>query len=66
MSSYMGVLEHPYFADSAGDGSFSIAGLPAGEYEVEAWHEELGAKSITVTVADDASSEADFDFSPTA
>lgn len=66
MSSYMGVLDHPFFAVSAGDGSFSIEGLPAGEYEVEAWHETLGAKTMTVSVAADGTAEANFDFSPAA
>ncbi len=67
MASYMGVLDHPFFAVSAGDGSFSIEGLPAGDYEIEAWHETLGAKSTTVSVAADGGlSAADFDFSPAA
>ncbi len=66
MSSYMGVLEHPFFAVTGADGSFSIEGLPAGKYEVEAWHEELGARTLTVEVAADGTAQADFDFSPAA
>lgn len=36
------VFEHPYFAVSGPDGTFRIdtAGLPAGDYEVRAWHEK--------------------------
>ncbi len=64
MSSYMGVLNHPFFAVSGADGSFSIDGLPAGDYEVEAWHEELGAKTMSVSVAADGTAAANFDFSP--
>jgi cytochrome c oxidase subunit 2 len=30
MNAYVGVVEHPYFAVSAADGSFTISGLPAG------------------------------------
>ena len=66
MASYMGVMDHPFFAVSGADGSFSIAGLPAGDFEIEAWHEELGTKTMSVTVAADGSAEANFDFSPTA
>lgn len=66
MSSYIGVVDHPYYAVSGVDGSFSIAGLPAGEYELEAWHEELGTRTMTVSLAADGVVEADFDFSPAA
>ena len=66
MTSYMGVVDHPFFAVSGADGSFSIDGLPAGDYEVEAWHEEFGAQTLSVTVAADGSAEANFDFSPAA
>ena len=66
MASYLGVLDHPFFAVSGADGSFSIGGLPAGDYEVEAWHEELGTRTMAVSVAADGSAEANFDFSPTA
>ena len=64
MNSYIGVVEHPFYAVSAEDGSFTIDGLPAGDYVVEAWHEELGAKTMSVTVSADAAAEASFDFSP--
>ena len=66
MSSYMGVLDHPYFAVSGADGSFAIEGLPAGDYELEAWHEKFGARTVKVSVAADGSAEANFDFSPAA
>lgn len=50
MRAYIGVLPHPFFAVSAADGTFSIKGLPPGEYELEAWHEKLGAKTLRVSV----------------
>ena len=64
MSSYMAVLDHPFFGVSGDDGSFSIAGLPAGDYVLEAWHEELGTRTSSVTVGADGSAEVRFDFSP--
>ena len=66
MASYIGVLDHPFFAVTGADGAFSIEGLPAGDYEVEAWHEEFGSRTTSVSVAADGSAEANFDFSPTA
>ncbi len=66
MASYMGVLDHPFFTVTGADGSFSIGDLPPGDYEVEAWHEEMGAQTLSVSVAADGSAEANFDFSPTA
>ncbi len=64
MSSYIGVLDHPFFAVTGEDGSFSIDGLPVGDYTLEAWHEEFGTKSMTVSVTDGGSADASVDFSP--
>jgi plastocyanin len=50
MYAYVGVLDHPYFAVSAADGTFSLKGLPPGTYTVEAWHETLGTQTQTVTI----------------
>lgn len=66
MSSWMGVLEHPFFAVSGADGSFSIENVPAGEYTLEAWHETLGTKTQTVTVSEGGDVAVSFDFSPAA
>ena len=63
MNSYAGVLDHPYFAVSAPNGSFNIPDLPAGDYVIEAWHERFGTQEITVTVAESATVEANFTFS---
>ena len=51
MAAYCFVLEHPYFAVSGDDGSYSIkSDLPDGEYGVKAWHETLGEQTGKVTV----------------
>ena len=63
---FLGVFSHPFFAVTKPDGSFSIAGLPAGSYEIEAWHEKLGTKTGKVTVGADGSGKVDFSFSPPA
>ena len=64
MTAYVGVFTNPYFAVTGPDGKFSIAGLAPGTYEIEAWHEKLGTKTGTVTVAADKPAKVDFTFSP--
>jgi hypothetical protein len=46
------VFDHPYFAVTERNGSFTIPDIPAGTYRVRAWHPKLGLKEQTVTVAD--------------
>lgn len=72
MTGYVHVLDHPYFAVTQKDGTFEIKGLPAGDYEVKVWHEELSAKSkftlkaekdsAKVSVADGKAAEANFNY----
>lgn len=51
MKGYIVVTDASHYAVSGPDGSFEITGLPAGEYEVSWWHEELGkGKTAKVTV----------------
>ena len=64
MGAYVAVMDHPYFSVTGKDGKFSISGLPAGTYEIEAWHEKMKTKTMTVTVADGETKTADFSFSP--
>jgi hypothetical protein len=62
MRAYISVLGNPFFAVSGDDGSFTIKGLPAGEYEIEAFHGKLGtdkAVSGKVTVKDGESAKLD-------
>lgn len=64
MNAYLGVLDHPYYAVSIEDGTFSIDKLPAGTYTLEAWHEELGTATQQVTVAAGQTADVNFDFQP--
>ena len=54
MDATIAVFDHGYFAVSGADGTFSIAGLPAGEYEIEAWHPTLGTRTQRIKVGTDA------------
>lgn len=63
MQSYVAVMSHPYFDVTGEDGRFEIRNLPAGTYEIEAWHERLGTQTATVTVEDGGSATSDLTFS---
>jgi hypothetical protein len=47
-------MEHPFYAVTGTDGTFTLKGLPPGEYEIAAMHEssrfELTPERITVSV----------------
>jgi hypothetical protein len=62
MSAYINVLNHPFFAVSGADGTFTISGVPPGKYTLIAWHEKLGEKALEITVADKGTATADFTF----
>jgi plastocyanin len=62
MSSYVGVLAHPYYSVTGESGTFELRNLPAGEYVVEAWHEKFGVQMQTVRVAQDETKTIEFDF----
>jgi hypothetical protein len=50
MNAHAGVIAHPFFAVTDEQGAFSIAGLPDGQYVLEAWHEKYGAQTQSITV----------------
>ena len=60
MITYVGVVNHPYFAVSSGDGSFTINGVPAGRHTVSAWHERFGTLKQTVDVKPGATATVTF------
>jgi hypothetical protein len=61
MRSYISVVDHPYFAVTKDDGTYEIKGLPAGEYEVEAYHEKLKTRTQKVSVKD-GDNKLDFNY----
>ena len=60
MAAYVGVLDHPFYAVTDDQGNFEIKNLPAGEYEIEAWHEKYGAQTMKVSVGAADTKTTDF------
>ena len=61
MEAYILVLETPYYAVSAKDGSYLIKGVPAGKYALKIWHEKLKGESQEVTVTESGEVTANFE-----
>jgi len=65
MASWVLVHDAPFQSLTGEDGRFAIRGLPAGTYEIEAWHERLGAAARqTVTLGDGEERAIEFSFAP--
>ncbi len=62
MGAFVGVFEHPFFAVTAEDGSFTIEQLPAGTYTLGAYHEKLKEVETTVTVTEDGEQTVELSF----
>jgi len=59
MSTAIVVTPSPYFAVTDQYGRFLIERLPAGEYEMETWHERLGSKNQRILVFESAQSSVE-------
>jgi plastocyanin len=62
MKAYLGVTKHPFFAVTGSDGTFTIKGLPPGDYTIEAWTATFGTQEQKVTVGAKESKTVDFAF----
>lgn len=60
MSAYVIVLETPYFAVTARDGSYTIKNVPPGKYVLRTWHEQCKPGSRQIEVGNDTV-RADFE-----
>ena len=66
MSATVVVLDHPYFTTAAKDGSFRIAGVPAGDYKLLAYNERSGEAapvSVKVTATGETTTHLSLDAS---
>ena len=62
MASYAGVLNHPFYSVTDEQGFFRLKKIPAGEYELTAWHERLGVLKQSLIVREGESQELSFKF----
>lgn len=60
MVGYVYVVDTPWFAKTAKNGSASLTGLPAGEYEVKVWHPWLRGEPVVQRVAVNADAAVAF------
>lgn len=50
MRGWLAVVDHPYYVITDENGAFELADVPAGEYEIKVWQEDLGESTQKVTV----------------
>ncbi len=64
MRAYIGVTKNPFYAVTGSDGTFTIQGLPPGDYTIEAWTAIDGGKTQDqkVTVGPKETKSVDFTF----
>lgn len=60
MKAYVGVTKSPFFAVTGSDGTFSIKGLPPGDYTLEVWTSTFGTQEQKVTVGAKETKTVDF------
>lgn len=63
MSTWVVVLENPYFAITDEDGSYIITDIPPGTYQVTAWHAKVGIHQVQVEITSRGVAELDLTFS---
>jgi hypothetical protein len=59
MRSYVQVFNHPYFAITDADGYFEFKNVPAGNYQLTAWHSRIASKAKPITVPAEGTVTAD-------
>lgn len=62
MLGYILVLPHPYFATPDADGTYAIRGVPAGKYNLVAWHDTLPPQVRQIVVPAEGTLQADYQF----
>jgi len=64
MTMYANIVPHPFFAVTAADGSYSIHGLPPGDYTLVFVHEKLGERTVKISLQPRQQATANATFQP--
>jgi hypothetical protein len=51
MSAYIATFAHPFFGVSNNQGTVELNNLPAGTFQIQAWHEKYGVQTQSVSVS---------------
>jgi hypothetical protein len=51
MSAYLATFTHPFFGVSNSQGTVELNNLPAGTFQIQAWHEKYGVQTQAVSVS---------------
>ncbi len=62
MNAWVVVVDHPFHAVTAEDGSFALEGVPPGSYTLTVWHETLGTREQPIVVPAGGAVEAGVTF----
>ena len=61
MSAYVLVMQNPWWASVAADGTYRLGDIPPGTWTLKVWHERGGESSREITVAAGQRLQADFE-----
>jgi plastocyanin len=62
MSAYIATFAHPFFGVSNSQGIVELNNLPAGTFQIQAWHEKYGTQMQTVSVSAGDTKEMTFTY----
>jgi hypothetical protein len=51
MSAYIATFAHPFFGVSNNQGTAELTNLPAGTFQIQAWHEKYGVQTQSVSLS---------------
>ncbi len=64
MKAWLGVSSNPFFAVTGSDGTFTLQGLPPGDYTIAAWTATFGTQEQKVSIGAKESKSVNFVFKP--
>jgi plastocyanin len=62
MSAYVATFAHPFFGVSTSQGIVELNNLPAGTFQIQAWHEKYGVQMQTVSLSAGETKEITFTY----